>query len=147
MQNAGWMTYKLESILPGELSQTSEKQIIPPYWQKKEEELKRLFREGNGTPLQYSCLENRMDGGAWKVAWGHWGSGTTEVTYQQQQQRASWWGWKGKKKAGLKLNIQNTKITASSLITCRKGKSGNSDKFYLLGLQNHWGWWWLQPWN
>ena len=21
--------------------------------------------EGNGTPLQYSCLENRMDGGAW----------------------------------------------------------------------------------
>ena len=22
-------------------------------------------REGNGTPLQYSCLENRMDGGAW----------------------------------------------------------------------------------
>ena len=24
-----------------------------------------LFREGNGTPLQYSCLENPMDGGAW----------------------------------------------------------------------------------
>ena len=23
------------------------------------------FREGNGTPLQYSCLENPMDGGAW----------------------------------------------------------------------------------
>ena len=21
--------------------------------------------EGNGTPLQYSCLENPMDGGAW----------------------------------------------------------------------------------
>ena len=21
--------------------------------------------EGNGTPLQYSCLENRMDRGAW----------------------------------------------------------------------------------
>ena len=21
--------------------------------------------EGNGTPLQYSCLENSMDGGAW----------------------------------------------------------------------------------
>ena len=21
--------------------------------------------EGNGTPLQYSCLENLMDGGAW----------------------------------------------------------------------------------
>ena len=24
--------------------------------------------EGNGTPLQYSCLENPMDGGAWEVA-------------------------------------------------------------------------------
>ena len=24
-----------------------------------------LFGEGNGTPLQYSCLENPMDGGAW----------------------------------------------------------------------------------
>ena len=24
-----------------------------------------LAREGNGTPLQYSCLENPMDGGAW----------------------------------------------------------------------------------
>ena len=25
-------------------------------------------REGNGTPLQYSCLENPMDGGAWWTA-------------------------------------------------------------------------------
>ena len=24
--------------------------------------------EGNGDPLQYSCLENPMDGGAWKAA-------------------------------------------------------------------------------
>jgi len=24
--------------------------------------------EGNGTPLQYSCLENPMDGGAWCAA-------------------------------------------------------------------------------
>ena len=24
--------------------------------------------EGNGTPLQYSCLENPMDGGDWKAA-------------------------------------------------------------------------------
>ena len=30
-------------------------------------------REGNGNPLQYSCLENPMDGGAWKAAWGPWG--------------------------------------------------------------------------
>ena len=27
-----------------------------------------VYREGNGTPLQYSCLENPMDGGAWKAA-------------------------------------------------------------------------------
>ena len=26
------------------------------------------MREGNGTPLQYSCLENPMDGGAWWAA-------------------------------------------------------------------------------
>ena len=26
-----------------------------------------IFREGNGKPLQYSCLENPMDGGAWWV--------------------------------------------------------------------------------
>ena len=27
-----------------------------------------LYREGDGTPLQYSHLENPMDGGAWWVA-------------------------------------------------------------------------------
>ena len=27
-------------------------------------------REGNGTPLQYSCLENPMDGGAWRASRG-----------------------------------------------------------------------------
>ena len=27
-----------------------------------------MFGEGNGTPLQYSCLENPVDGGAWKAA-------------------------------------------------------------------------------
>ena len=29
------------------------------------EDYKRQLGEGNGTPLQYSCLENPMDGGAW----------------------------------------------------------------------------------
>ena len=24
-----------------------------------------IHREGNGTPFQYSCLENPMDAGAW----------------------------------------------------------------------------------
>ena len=38
-------------------------------------------REGDGTPLQYSCLENPMDAGAWLVGfspWGHEESDTTE---------------------------------------------------------------------
>ena len=30
--------------------------------------LQQLLGEGNGTPLQYSCLENPMDGGAWWAA-------------------------------------------------------------------------------
>ena len=28
---------------------------------------KRSSGEGNGNPLQYSCLENPMDGGAWRT--------------------------------------------------------------------------------
>ena len=27
-----------------------------------------IFGEGNGNPLQYSCLENPVDGGAWWAA-------------------------------------------------------------------------------
>ena len=37
--------------------------------------------EGNGNPLQYSCLENPMDRGAWQATcspWGHKESDTTE---------------------------------------------------------------------
>ena len=26
---------------------------------------------GHGNPLQYSCLENPMDRGAWRAPWGH----------------------------------------------------------------------------
>ena len=37
--------------------------------------------EGNGNPLQCSCLENPRDGGAWWAAlWGHTELDTTEVT-------------------------------------------------------------------
>ena len=34
----------------------------------------------------------------------------------------------------------------SSRMACRRGKGGHSDRFPLLGLQNH-SRWWLQPWN
>ena len=30
--------------------------------------VRNYYREGNGTPLQYSCLENPMDGEAWQAA-------------------------------------------------------------------------------
>ena len=53
-------------------------------------------------------------------------------------------------KAGLKVNIQKTKIVASGPITSWQivpwGNNGNSDRLYFLGLQNHCRQW-LQPWN
>ena len=33
---------------------------------------------GHGNPLQYSCLENPMDRGAWYRPWGHKESDMTE---------------------------------------------------------------------
>ena len=35
--------------------------------------------EGNGNPLQYSCLENHMDRGAW-LATVHWGRKESDTT-------------------------------------------------------------------
>ena len=52
-------------------------------------------------------------------------------------------------KAGLKLNIQKTKIIASGPTTSWQTdgeKNGSSDRFYFLGLQNPCGQW-LQPRN
>ena len=59
---------------------------------------------------------------------------------------------KGKKeneKAGLKLNIQKTKIMTSGPITSwwiDGENNGNSKRLYFGGLQSHCSWW-LQPWN
>ena len=44
-------------------------------------------------------------------------------------------------KAGLKLNIQKNKdhgIRSHDFMADRWGKNGNSDRFYFIGLQNHW---------
>ena len=44
--------------------------------------LGRSPREGNGNPIQYSCLENPMDRGAWRATVHNVGKNqdTTEVT-------------------------------------------------------------------
>ena len=52
-------------------------------------------------------------------------------------------------KADLKLNIQKNQdlgTQAHHFIAKRRGKSGNSDRFHFLVLQNHYSWW-LQPIN
>ena len=36
-------------------------------------ESERSFGEGNGNPLQYSCLENPMDREAWQATYSPWG--------------------------------------------------------------------------
>ena len=38
------------------------------------------YREGSGTPLQYSCLGNPMDGGAWKAAVHGVAEGRTQLS-------------------------------------------------------------------
>ena len=51
-----------------------------------------------------------------------------------------------RKKVGLKLNIQKTKIMASGPITSREKDAETVSDFILGGLQNHCRWW-FQPWN
>ena len=47
----------------------------------------------------------------------------------------------GSEKVGLKLNVQKTKImTSGPIMANRWGNSGNSDRIYFLGLQNHSRW-------
>ena len=36
--------------------------------------------EGNGNPLQYSCLENPMEGGAWWATYSPWGRKDPDTT-------------------------------------------------------------------
>ena len=42
---------------------------------------------------------------------------TTLMAESEEEQKASWWKWKESENVGLKLNIQKTKIMASSSIT------------------------------
>ena len=40
-----------------------------------------LFGGGNGSPLQYSCLENPVDGGAWQAAVHGVAKSQTQLSY------------------------------------------------------------------
>ena len=58
-------------------------------------------------------------------------------------------GERGEWKSRLKTQHSKNKdhsIWSHPLMANKRGKSGNSDRFYFLGLQNHCGWW-LHPWN
>ena len=50
---------------------TGDPSLIPP--------LGRSSGEGNGNPLQHSCLENPMDRGTWR-AYGLWGLKESDTT-------------------------------------------------------------------
>ena len=52
-------TYRFSLLSSGLLLSSSQQ------WQAKSFSCSISFREGNGNPLQYSCLENPMDRGAW----------------------------------------------------------------------------------
>ena len=60
------------SVLALRIPGTGEPGGLPSMGSQSQTQLKQLSssssREGNGTPLQYSCLENPMGGGAWKAA-------------------------------------------------------------------------------
>ena len=85
----GWMNYKLESRLLGEIPITPDMRMTPLYWQKVKE-LKSLL-----------------------------------MKVKEESE-----------KAGLKLNIQKTKIMAS-LHHFMVSRWGKTSRFYFLGLQNH----------
>ena len=46
--------------------------------------------EGNGTPLQYSCLENPMDGGAWWAAVYGVAQSRTQLKRLSSSRRRQW---------------------------------------------------------
>ena len=52
---------KRQRLVPRNMPSTNSQPVI-------KKALFLLFGEGNGTPLQCSCLENPMDGGAWWAA-------------------------------------------------------------------------------
>ena len=63
----GSLEQSVRRILIHKISRNTEDswEIGPSWWLSGKELACQCWGEGNGTPLQYSCLENPMDGGAW----------------------------------------------------------------------------------
>ena len=53
----GWMSYKLKSRLPGEISTTSDMRMIPPLWQKMKMKMK---AESEKADLKLSIKKNKI---------------------------------------------------------------------------------------
>ena len=62
VQNWRWMLFYLGNVPGGSDGKASARNVGDPG---SIPGLGRCPGEGNGNPLQYSCLENCMDGGAW----------------------------------------------------------------------------------
>ena len=56
---------EIETIIRNLPANKSPDGFTAEFYQKFKEELTPILGEVNGTPLQYSCLENPMDGEAW----------------------------------------------------------------------------------
>jgi len=56
---------EIETIIRNLPANKSPDGFTAEFYQKFKEELTPILGEGNGTPLQYSCLENPVDGEAW----------------------------------------------------------------------------------
>ena len=50
-------------------------------------------REGNGNPLQYPCLENSMDGGAWQAIYSSNCCFLTCIQISQKASKAVWYSY------------------------------------------------------
>ena len=84
-----------------------------------------------------------------KIAWRNINNlRYADDTLWQKAKNLLIWKWKRSEKTGLKLNIQKSKIMASSPITSRQtdGEIMETVRNYFGGLQNH-CLWWLQPRN
>ena len=71
MLNFGYLADEIMGNLyenPFYLSVSPALSIINMFYSSHKTLVDTFFGEGNGTPLQYSCLENAMDGGAWWAA-------------------------------------------------------------------------------